>query len=173
MSLTSSTCSALLLRSPGTLAQNRRHIIADATSCPPSCQRSLLGDWLSPRHHPVIALCGRSGISRHESPQVLLDLCVASLARRILVTALTPVNPARELFFANSSCGLLLGFGCRCGVEKRGLEPLTSCLQSSALPVELLPRPQRAWPSPPVRCVCAYLDSNQGPRFISDCALAN
>ncbi len=65
------------------------------------------------------------------------SLCVIQV-RSMLVAALTPVNPHRDFFLLASfiEASQLVGdsypavAGRSPGVEKRGLEPLTSCLQS-------------------------------------------
>ncbi len=98
----------------------QRHQIADATSCPPSCQRSLWTCRLLPSFElrlprlspPFPGLSVRTAISRQDRLQVLSRPSVASLARRILVASFSPVNPARD-FFLDFLLAFAVSFGFR------------------------------------------------------------
>jgi hypothetical protein len=112
----------------------------------PSCHfrqpgRSIRSSFSGERLRPV------SLLSFVASP-LQVSLCVTQ-ARRMLVASRVPVNPARDFFLlvslvyssaklrgslsGHALLVLVIPFGLRTfhtSVEKRGLEPLTSCLQS-------------------------------------------
>jgi hypothetical protein len=108
---------------------------------------------------------------RQDQSQLLatLDLVVMVM----LETSVWPVNPPWRYFFVFApffrlvdSVGSGEPVASALQVEMGGLEPPTSCLQSTRSPSELHPRLRR----PPE---WAYLDSNQGPQLYQSCALAN